>query len=277
MTAHEINRPENDSEVSLLDILIFLKESWKVIVFAGILGLLASSLYLFLTPNQYEAVAKIEMARVPGPNDSKSNIEDPAALIARMSLPNSFNNAVISSCGMENQLDGATKLTKVVKLTIPKGAVSVVELKVTLSASELANKCATSIVESISKFQAQKVAVIQEANQAKLNKVNERITEDKSLLARALQPGAPISVTYYSLLSNIRYLEDHREYLSAKIDSIQLQDATQQPLIYVSDKPIHPQKAKILLTGMLGGLFFGLLAALTRQMIPKLKSKISVL
>jgi hypothetical protein len=220
MTIHDIKKFENDSQISLIDILIFLKGSWKTIVFAGVLGLLASSLFLFLTPNQYEAAAKIQMARIPESNNSGGNIEEPAALIARMSLPNSFDNAVLSSCGMENQLDGATKLIKVVNLTIPKKSVSIVEIKVTLSSLELANKCAYSIVESISKSQAQKVAVIQEANQAQLIKVNERIAVDKSLLARAMLPGAPVSQTYYSLLSGIRTLEDQREKLLKLIDRI---------------------------------------------------------
>jgi uncharacterized protein involved in exopolysaccharide biosynthesis len=48
----------------------------------------------------------------------------------------------------------------------------------------------------------------------------------------------------------------------------------QQALIYAPNTPIYPKKVKSLLTGMLGGLFLGLLVALTRQMIAKLKLKL---
>ena len=115
MTTHELKESESDSEISLLDILIFLKGAWKPIINAGILGLVVSSLYLLLTPNQYEAVANIQMARIPAPNNSGGTIEEPAALIARMSLPNNLDDVVMSSCGIENQTDSVAKLSKVVK------------------------------------------------------------------------------------------------------------------------------------------------------------------
>jgi uncharacterized protein involved in exopolysaccharide biosynthesis len=273
MTAHEIKKSENDSEVSLLDILIFLKGAWKTIASAGILGLVVSSLYLFFTPSQYEAVAKIQMARISELDNTKRNIEEPAALISRMSLANSFDHTVMSSCGVENQLSDSIKLLKVFKLTIPKGVPSVVELKVTLRTPESAKICASSIIESISKSQIQKVAVIQEANQARITKVNERLSEDKILLTKASKPEAPISVVYFSLLSNIRSLEDEREGLLKLIDVNQLQDSTQQSLIYGLDKPIYPKKAISLLAGLLGGLLIGILTALAHQMIAKLKAQ----
>lgn len=273
MTAHEFKELNNESEISLLDILIFLKGAWKTIVITGILGLGASSLYLLLTPNQYEAVAIIQMARIPAPNNSGESIEQPAALIARMSLPNSLDEAVMRSCGMENQPNAPTKISKVVKFTIPKGVASVVELKVTLPAPELANACATSVIDLISKTWVQKIGVIQEANQTQLDKVNERLAEDTGLLAKARQPGAPISPTYFALLSEIRYLEDEREKLLNLIDSKQLQESIQQPAIYIADKPIYPKKAVSFLVGTLGGLFLGVLIALARQMIVKLKAQ----
>jgi hypothetical protein len=148
MTAHEIKESESDSEISLLDILIFLKDTWKTIVFGGALGLAASGLNLLLTPNQYEAVANIQMVRIPAPNEVWKNIEEPASLITRMTLLNGLDNKVIEVCRVENQKDDATMLSKVVKFTIPKGSASVVELKVTLPTPELANTCASSIFKS---------------------------------------------------------------------------------------------------------------------------------
>lgn len=273
MTAHELKESESDLEISLLDILLFLKSAWKMIAITGILGFGASSLYLLLTPNQYEAVANIQMALIPAPNNSGGNVEEPAALIARMSLSNSWDSVVTSSCGMGNQPDAAIKLSKIVKLTIPKGVTSVVELKVTLPTPELANACATSVIDLISKVWAQKIGAIQEANQTALGKVNERLADDTALLAKARQPGLPISPTYFALLTEIRYLEDQREKLLDLVDGKQLQNSIQQPQIYVADKPIYPKKVMSLLVGAMGGVFLGLLAAFLRQMIAKLKAQ----
>jgi capsular polysaccharide biosynthesis protein len=273
MTTHELKESESDSEISLLDILIFLKGAWKTIASAMILGLVVSNLYLLFTPNQYEAVANIQMARIPARNNTGGTIEEPAALIARMSLPNSLDSVVMSSCGMENQPDAVTKLSKVVMLTIPKGVASVVELKVTLPTPELANACAASMVNLISKSQAQKISIVQDANQTQLDKVNVILSEDKILLTKAHQPGSPISPTYFALLSEIRGLEDQREKLLNLVDSKQLQESIQQVSIYGVDKPIYPKKAVSLLMGALGGLFLGILIALVRQMIAKLKAE----
>ena len=92
--------PNDGAKISLLDILLFLKGAWKMIVMMGLAGLFISGIYLLITPNQYEAVANIAMARVPADkNPLGVNIEEPAALIARMSIPTSFDGAVIQACG----------------------------------------------------------------------------------------------------------------------------------------------------------------------------------
>jgi uncharacterized protein involved in exopolysaccharide biosynthesis len=47
----------NDSEISLLDILAFLKRSYKLIALIGILGVAALFGYLLITPKKYQASA----------------------------------------------------------------------------------------------------------------------------------------------------------------------------------------------------------------------------
>jgi capsular polysaccharide biosynthesis protein len=269
MGKRELKEFEDNSEISLHDIGVFLTAAWKKIIFTGILGFLASSLYLLLAPNQYEAVAKILMARAPELNNSWKNIEEPTQLISRMSLFSSLDNAVITSCRVENQADAS----KVVKLTIPKGVASVVELKVTLPTPELANACAASMVNLISKSQAQMIGKIQNANQQLFNKVNERLVEDMALLAKFRPPVDGVSATYFAILSEIRQLQDEREKLLRLIDNKQLQELTQQATIYVADKPIYPKKSISLLVGTLAGLFLGILIALVRKMITKLKAQ----
>ena len=270
----QLSSSDGDSEISLLDILIFLRGAWKSIVLMGLLGLAISATYLLLTPNQFEAVANIAMGRIAS---SGANIEEPVALINRMSLPSSFDATVIASCGLQESTNLAAQLSKAIKLSIPKGVANVVELKVTRPSPELAQACAASVFDVIAKSQAQMIGPLAQAtkasNSARLTKVDERLTQDKVLLAKAEQPRGVLSPTYFSILTEIRTLEDEREKLTASIDAKDVQSANLQSPIYVADKPVYPKKLISLLAGLMGGLFLGLLIALGRQMMAKLKSE----
>lgn len=269
---------DGDSEISLLDILIFLKVAWKSIVLMGLLGLAISVAYLLLTPNQFEAVANIAMAPVPADkNPLGVNIEEPQALINRMSMPSSFDASVIQTCDLQESSNLPAQLSKAIKLSIPKGVANVVELKVTRPSPELAQACAASVFDGIAKSQAQMIGPLAQAtkasNSARLTKVDERLTQDKVLLAKAEQPRGVLSPAYFSILTEIHALEDEREKLTASIDAKDMQSANLQSPIYVADKPVYPKKLISLLAGLMGGLFLGLLIALGRQMMAKLKSE----
>ena len=261
-------------EISLLDILIFLKGTWKTIAITGILGFILSGIYLIITPNQYEAIANIAMGRIAS---SGANIEEPSALVDRMSLPSSFDAAVIASCGLQESTNLAAQLSKAIKLSIPKGGANVVELKVTRPSPELAQACATSVFDGIAKSQTQMIGPLAEANKTRnsdrLVKVQDRLAQDKALLSKAEQPRGVLSPAYFLILTEIHTLEDEREKLTASIDAKDVQSANLQSPIYVADKPVYPKKLISLLAGLMGGLLLGLLIALGRQMYAKLKSE----
>jgi capsular polysaccharide biosynthesis protein len=265
-------------EISLIDILLFLKGAWKVILMMGLAGLVISGIYLLITPNQYEAVANIAMARVPADkNPLGVNIEEPQALINRMSVPSSFDAAILNACGLQDVATLAAQMSKVIKLSIPKGVANVIELKVTHSSPEIASACAKSVYESIAHSQAQMIGPMAKTskanNSARLAKVEERLAQDKVLLAKAEQPRGVLSPLYFSILTEIRALEDERVTLLALVEAKHLQAANLQSPIYVADKPVYPKKMMSLVIGLMGGLLLGLLIALGRQMYAKLKSE----
>ena len=99
---HKLSSQENaieESEISLLDILRFLKSAYKTILIFGVLGITLSIAYLVITPKQYEATAQIVMAQIGAANNNNNNnisplginIEEPALLIARLAMPTSIN------------------------------------------------------------------------------------------------------------------------------------------------------------------------------------------
>jgi len=263
-----------DQEISLLDILRFLKGAWKTIAIAGTLGLAGAGAYLLMTPNEYEAVANIAMARIPvDKNPLGANIEEPVALINRMSVPSSFDASVIQACDLQESSNLPAQLTKAIKLSIPKGVANVVELKVTRSSPELAQACADAVYQTIAKSQTQIMDPIAQATSARLAKVEERLAQDKALIGKAEQPKSAVSPTYFAILSEIRNLEDEREKLATAVNASGMQTTNLQLSIYLANKPVFPKKPLSLLVGLMGGLFLGGLIALARQMIAKLQNE----
>lgn len=68
--------PQDNSELSLLEIIYFLKGAYKTILISGAIGIALSITYVVITPKQYEARAQIGAANNISPVGI--NIEEPA-------------------------------------------------------------------------------------------------------------------------------------------------------------------------------------------------------
>jgi uncharacterized protein involved in exopolysaccharide biosynthesis len=268
----------NAQELSLIDILRFLKGAWKLMALAGMLGLATSIAYLALTPKQYEAVAQITMAQIGAANNNNNinplgiNIEEPALLIARLSSPTSFTPPVIAACGLEHDANAAQALSKSVKLAIPKGVVNVVELKTVGPTPQTAQACNLAVYELIKTTQSQIIAPYIEEAKVKLLDDEARLAKAKDLVAKADKSGSAMGAAYLSTRDEIRYLLDEISALKNVLTSNQSRATRLIAPVYAGDTPIAPKKRVALIAGLFAGLCLGLLIALARQMIAKLRS-----
>jgi uncharacterized protein involved in exopolysaccharide biosynthesis len=74
MTTNSPDQPNNFAdELSLLDSVEFIQESWKTIAGFTALGIAGAGIYLWAAPKQYEATAQIKMAQIANVNN-KNNI-----------------------------------------------------------------------------------------------------------------------------------------------------------------------------------------------------------
>jgi len=264
------NAPINqEEEISLLDILLFLRRSWIIIAVFGAIGLAIAIIYLLTVPKQYQAIAQIQMAQISATNNISPagvNIEDPSLLMARMSFPTSFAPATITACGLDGKKNAASILAKSIKLSQPKGTSNVVELKTTASNPDLAEQCANAIYELIKTSQEKIVSpYIEEA----------RLVKAKDLVLKADKSGSVFSAVYLSTRDEIRYLLDEITALQNVVISYTRMVTRFVAPIYVSDAPISPKKRTTLTVGLFGGLVLGLLIALGRQLIPKIKAQLA--
>ena len=267
---------EEGGEISLLDILDFLKNAWKTITAFAVFGLVGAVIYLVVVPPMYEATAQIRMAQISQVNPANpfgTNVEDPTSLIARMQFPTNYTEQVISSCGYQDKPQAALALSKAAKLSIPKGVANTVELKVLAPNQKLAASCAQAIFTQIAQMQEQFSRVFVEEARLKLATDNERIDAARKLIAKADQSGSAMSAAYLSARDELTYFLTDREKMFDLINSVKSRGTRLDSPIYASDKPVSPKKKMSLLSGLFGGLFLGLLIALGRKVLGKLKSE----
>jgi LPS O-antigen subunit length determinant protein (WzzB/FepE family) len=274
----------NGSEISLVDILIFLKRSYKLIALIGILGVAASIGYFLITPKQYQASAQIQMAQIGVANNNNNNnnninllginIEEPGLLIVRLSSPTSYTAEVTKACGLNSAKDAQLILSRSLKFTIPKGVVNVVDLKVIGTSPEASINCAQAVFDLIKTTQAQIVKpYIDEAN-TKLLDNQERLAKAQDFIMKSDKSGSAMGAAYLSTRDEIGFLLDQSTALKNVVVSTDQRVTRLVAPIYASDDPIAPKKNNVLLTGLFGGLFLGLLIAVGRQLIPSLTAQL---
>ncbi len=263
----------NDIKISYLDDVLLIIKSWKIIFSIGILGFIFSLIYILITPKQYEAIAYINIGRI---YFGGSVIEEPQAVVNRISASNRFDPAIFSGCLMENTKNDPAYLLKTVKVSVPKGISDAVEVRVTSTNSEHANSCANKVFELIRKTQLEKIVqarkVIKVSDSIKIKKINNRLAQNQELLKRAeLSPN--LLSTYFTILSEIRTLEDQRDTLLTNLEAEPITTNLQSP-IYVEHGPALSKKIMAIVAGLFGGLFLGLIVALVRPNFLKVKSDI---
>jgi uncharacterized protein involved in exopolysaccharide biosynthesis len=275
---NEISRTDNhtspDEEVSLVDILNFFADSWQTVLVFSLFGLGLAGTFLFFTPKQYEAIAQIRMAQITNPNDNNNNnninflgvnIEEPAALMARMTLPTAFDAQTIQECGLADREDAGSELAKSIKLSIPNGIASAVNLKIRATSPELAKRCANALYQFIKSSQSQLIAPYIEHAKSNLTMEQERLARATQIIARADKSGAAVSAVYLATRDEIRYLLDQITNLQNIIQNESRVSHLTAP-IYVNNGPVFPSKGHSLLAGVAIGGFLGLLIALVRNL-----------
>ena len=266
---------QGEEEISLIDILRFLKGAHKTILVFGILGTVAAIAYLAITPKQYEASVQVAMAQI-GANNTISplgiSIEEPALLISRLSSPSSFTPEARAACGLQDQANVALAESKSIKLIIPKGVANVVDLKTFGESQQVAQDCALAVFDLIKTSQAQIVAPYIEEAKIKLAQDEDRLQKAKEVVARSDKSGTAMSASYLLTRDEIRFLLDEITSLNNVVSSNQYRTTRMIAPIFASDTPIAPKKRMVLAAGLVGGLFLGLLISLARQIVLKLKS-----
>ena len=136
-----------DDEISLIDILLFLKASGGNIVKSTLICLLSGGIYYFSVPKMYEASATIEMAVVAG-----EPVEGPAVLLEKMRLPLYFSPATLQACGSDGGLGSQAKFVDKIKPTLNNSA-PMVSFVTQATSTQEAKACLSAAIAEVSNIQ----------------------------------------------------------------------------------------------------------------------------
>ncbi|MBU3568166.1 hypothetical protein [Polynucleobacter alcilacus] len=276
MKTRDFNYDEN-LDMSILSIFFFVRGAWKEILLFGVAGLVLSIIFITKAPKKFEAGGQIFMAQLMPMdviNPKAMNVEEPSALIWRLSHPNSFTPQVSAACGLQDQPNAGQLLGQSSHFTLPKGVTNALEFKVLRPTPELAKECGLAIFEFIKATQSALVAPVTDEAESRLAFEEGRLQKSKEFVLRVEKMGnQAMSAAYIFEYNEMRQSIGEIRLLKNMINFNQNHVTRLLFPINSSDTPIGPQKSLILATGIIGGVFLGLIIAFIKKLFLRNRSQ----
>ena len=249
-----------ETEFGLVNCLDFFKENGRSIFIFTLSGLLLGFLYFVITPPRYDAFAQIKMARF---GNSNTDIENPAFLAARLSLPSTYSDEVWTTCEISAEDRTKEGLRKIVKIMPMKNVSSVVEIDLRVTA-EKAKQCAAAVFELVKRHQEGLALPFVEKIQGDLARAKEELDRARSTIDK-LEKSNVLSIGYLAQRDEIKYLNDRVHMLTDELKFYEINKTALATPIYAPTSPVYPKIAMNLSLGLCVGLLLGLFFSLIRR------------
>jgi len=262
--------PIPEDEISLKDIIDFLVESWKEIVLTGMLGTAGAVAYLLVTPNQYQATANFQVAKVAG-----SDVEKPAVLIEKLRIPTFYSQKTLSVCNVTEKNDPGATIAKNLKPTLSKAA-SIINITYKAKSIEDARSCLSSVVDDVRISQNILSKPILDIKAIQLLTLKQKLESSEKYVKELPNSNFDFSDSKFSssslLLATTIMKENEVIDLRVQISDMEISLIDPQTKDVFLTAPIHapqqkvsPKRAITLIGGLMGGLLLGLLFMLGRK------------
>lgn len=258
-----VNPQIADNEISLRDIVSFLKSNQKLIALFGITGLLIASAYVIFTPKKYEASWQLQIAQYSN-NKNITNIEEPAALVERLRAPATYPLETRQHCGIPADGEFGEYLDKKLEVLTLKNVSAAVGMKYRAASAAQGKQCAEAIIAMVI---AQQHSLIEERladRKAQLVRYQKSMEEEQRVLDKT-NNSKLAGLDFLAKLDKIRWLRTRIDDLQEDLIASQMHPAKLIVPIYVPGKPVSARAGLMLLLGMSLGLLLGMLYAMGRE------------
>lgn len=158
-----------EDEISLIDLLLFIKNSTSYIVKSVIACLVIGGVYYYFSPSIFEATANIQMAQVAG-----NSVESPVVLLEKIKLPLYFSQAVWQACDTHEDTKPSTKVAEKIKPVLNKSA-PFIAFTVQGKTPNEAKECLNAVITDIQTKQAEIAKPILEQKKIQLQQLQEKL------------------------------------------------------------------------------------------------------
>lgn len=269
-----------DDEISLFDLWEKLRKGWKAVVGGVALGIGGALLAIALIPPRYEALAVVQVGLLGQVGQFKISgqpVEPPIQAVERMKTL-AFQRRVAEVLGDQKWLDQITRTgtTKALEVQVIKATanldVPLIDMRVSADSRELALKKAQAVIAELIRIHGELAQPALNRMRADLAIAREKLKNAEHDLDALNKLVAATGIkddrfTQLSLMTSLR-IQKEAETFSQRQLVMALETALEAPAtqpakaieeVFVSDKPVSPQKALLLALGGIGGLLAGML------------------
>ena len=277
MSQQEQLQAEND-EISLIDILLFLKASGGNIAKSTCACLLAGGIYYFFVPKMYEASATIEMATVAG-----EPVEPPAVLLEKMKLPLYFSPATLQACGSDGGLSSQAKFVDKIKPSINKSA-PMVSFVTQAPSTQEAKACLSAAIAEVSNNQDAIAKPLLQQKKQKLQQLSEqlKLTEEIGKTITVPKGNSNVSDAQFSArtlnmsfsTANATEINDLRSQIGTLENALiapQTHSVALASSVYALEVSINKRPLFTLGFCLALGVFLGLLVTGVQRVVPEIR------
>jgi uncharacterized protein involved in exopolysaccharide biosynthesis len=272
-----------EEEISLFDLWEKLRAGWRYVLGGTLIGVLGAAVALFVVPNQYEAMAVVQVGQMGQVGQvgqvglvgqiSFTPAEPPAQAVERMKSP-AFQLAVAKAVGDERWLNALLNagVSSVLSVASPKGALNLIDLKAKGGSPEAAKKIVNAAIEELAKrhIEISKPAFDRLTLEADLAREKLKRAESELQKLNKLASGVGVKderFTQLSLMTNLRVQKEAEIFQQRQLISTlegALTPPNTQPAkaiedVFISDKPVSPKKGLLMPLGLVGGFLFGVM------------------
>jgi ElaB/YqjD/DUF883 family membrane-anchored ribosome-binding protein len=278
MNQQEHTQDEDEDEISLIDILLFLKASGGNILKSTCVCLLAGGAYYFSVPKMYESSATIELATVAG-----EQVETPAVLLEKMKVPLYFSPATLQACGSDGGLSSHAKFVDKIKPSINKSS-PMLSFVTQAPSTQEAKACLNAVIAEVSNKQDAIAKPLLKQRKQKLQQMNDQLklreeigkifsvpkvnsnASDAQLSARTLS--ISFSAANAAEINDLRFQISTLEnaLIAPQTRSVGLASSVYAPDVFVNKRPLFALGICLAL-----GVFLGLLVTGVQRALPEIR------
>lgn len=265
----QIEIPKDDNEISLWDIVDFLKEGWRWLAGGVVAGAVGAVGFVLVSPAQYEATSIVQPATVGMPTTTTrgAEVEPVAQTLERLKLPTFYDEAMLQACQAPSRqaLSGSVKASQV------KGN-SLIQVSYRAPTTAVAEACVNAVVAQLTQSQKAIAEPLLKTLEEQLVLTKKQLTEAEGFQGQ-LEKRATSSADSTSLLM-LNTLTKREEIVRLQKllveQKVQLSPPLTQPMqllepIYAPERPVSPKNLPVLAGGLFGGLVLGGLVFFARR------------